>query len=89
MLLFERALTIITVTTTNITTIAVIETVMHEAMVMVLVMTSLTMAGAMLFEVVVVTTAVVHTVDDIDPEDPENILSFFAFECTQETPQSI
>ena len=43
--------------------------------------------------VVVVAAAVVevdvHAVDDIDPEEPVNMLSFVAFEFTQETPQSI
>ena len=44
------------------------------------------------FVVVVVAAIVVvdvHTVNDIDPEEPVNIMSFFAFEFTQETPQSI
>ena len=39
--------------------------------------------------VVVFAAAVVHTVDDIDPGEPVNMPSFFAFEFTQKTPQSI
>ena len=42
--------------------------------------------------VVLVTVVVevdVHAVNDIDPEEPVNMLSFLAFEFTQETPQSI
>ena len=39
--------------------------------------------------VVVLAAIAVHTVVDIDPGDLRNILSFFAFEFTQETPQSI
>jgi len=38
---------------------------------------------------VVVAAVVVHTVDDIDPGERINMSPFFAFECTQETPQSI
>merc|ERR1719174_726025 len=39
--------------------------------------------------VVAIAAAVVHAVDDIDPGEPVNMPSFFAFECSQETPQSI
>ena len=43
--------------------------------------------------VVVVAAAVVevdvHAANDIDPEEPVNMLSFVAFEFIQETPQSI
>ena len=38
---------------------------------------------------VIVVVVVVHTVDDIDPEEPLNILSFVALEFTQAMPQSI
>ena len=86
MLLVERALTIIiTATTTHIIAITVIETVVVVAVVMVFIV----MVDAMALAVVVVAAAVVHTVDDIDPEEPVNMLFFFAFECTQETPQSV
>ena len=52
-------------------------------------MVFIVMVDAMALAVVVVAAAVVHTVDDIDPEEPVNMLFFFAFECTQETPQSV
>ena len=48
--------------------------------------------GVTVFAVVVIAAVVVvnvHTVGDIDPEEPVNMLSFVAFEFTQETPQSI
>ena len=52
-------------------------------------MVNAVVADVIVLEVVVVAVVVVHTVDDIDPGEPENMPSFFAFECTQETPQSI
>ena len=39
--------------------------------------------------VVAIAAVVVHTVFDIDPGERVNMSRFFAFECTQETPQSI
>ena len=49
----------------------------------VLVMVAAVMVDAMDLAVVVVAAVVVHTVDDIDPGEPINMLSFFAFDCTQ------
>ena len=31
---------------------------------------------------------VVHTVGDVDPDDPENMAALVAFECTQEAVQN-
>ena len=50
------------------------------------------MEEVVVFVVVVITAVVevdVHADDDIDPEESVNILSCFALEFTQETPQSI
>jgi hypothetical protein len=50
------------------------------------------MEDVMAFLVVVAAAVVefdVHAANDIDPEEPVNMLSFVAFEFTQETPQSI
>ena len=61
----------------------------------VLVVVDAVVADVMVLSVVVVAAVVaiaavlVHAVGDIDPGEPVNMLSFFAFECTQETPQSI
>ena len=41
------------------------------------------------FVLVVVVAVVVHTADDIDPEEPVNMLCFIAFDFTQETLQSV
>ena len=43
----------------------------------------------MVFLAVVSAAVTVHAVDEIDPEEPVNMLSFVAFDSIQETPQSI
>ena len=78
MLPFERALTIIITITTYIITIAVIEAVVVAAVLM--------MVAAVVVDALAV---VVQTVDEIDPADPVNMPSLFAFECTQEAPQRV
>ena len=101
--LFERDLTITTATTTinitafvTITTNAVVVVFMEEVTVVVVVMVvdivevvASFAEEVMVFVVVVVAVVVEVDVHDIDPEDPVNMLSFFALECTQESPQSI
>ena len=48
-----------------------------------------TVVDGMDFVIVVVAMRAVHTVDDIDPEEPMNMSREVAFECTQEAPQSV
>ena len=86
MLLFERALIIIT-TTTHMITVTVIDTV---AVVAVVAVVMVFIVGVFVVVVLVVVVAklvmvavVVHNVDDIDPGERVNMWSFFAFEFTQ------
>ena len=73
LLFFERALKIMIIASTHIIAIAVIE------------MFATVVVEVMVLAVVVVAVVTVH----IDPEEPVNILSLYAQEFTQETPQSV
>ena len=99
LLFFERALKIIIIARTHIIAIAVIEMFAMVAVVMefwglmafavvVLVVVATVVVDVMVLAAVVVAGVTMHAVDDIDPEEPVNMLYLFAFECTQETPQS-
>ena len=82
--------------------LVVVVAVVVDVMVLAVVVVAAVVVGTMVFVVVVfvvvaalpvmvvvVAAVVVHAVNDIDPDEPVNMLRVFAFEFTQETPQSI
>ena len=91
-IMMKPAIAMVEVVVTLIAGVLVVGVVVVTAVVVGVVVVTVVVVVDVVVIVVLVTVVVVvdvHAVNDIDPEEPVNMLSFFAFEYTQETPQSI